>query len=110
MSASGTKQTCHALTECLLPGVKRTLDQPLLTKRPEFVCRYAKDRVTGQKQSPSPSPRTQKLKTPTNRKAHSPSARTHIDIYQGDTDPLTFLLSLNDHGSGAWCWMNYRTI
>jgi len=71
---------------CDKTGELPILNWPALS---QSVWKDAKDRVAGHKHSPSPSPRTQKLKTPTSRNAHSPSARTHIDIYQGDTESVT---------------------
>jgi hypothetical protein len=57
--------------------------------RSQSVCEDAKDRVTGHKPSPSPSDRTQTLKTTIRANAHSPSGATHIDIYQGNTEFVT---------------------
>ena len=57
--------------------------------RSQSARKDAKVRVVGHKASLSPFDRTQEPKNPMNEFALSPSGRTHIDIYQGDTVSVT---------------------
>jgi hypothetical protein len=66
----------------------KTGELPILNWQPssQSVSKDTKVRVVGHKESFSPSARTQKPKNPMNGKGLSPTGRTHIDIYQGDTE------------------------
>ena len=66
----------------------KTGELPILNWDPssQSVSQDAKVRVVGHNGSVSPSGRTQEPKNSMNENPLSPSGRTHIDIYQGDTN------------------------
>ena len=66
----------------------KTGELPILNWEPssQSVSQDAKVRVVGRKRSLSPSGRTQEPKSSMNENPLSQFGRTHIDIYQGDTN------------------------
>ena len=69
----------------------KTGEPPILNWEPhsQSVQKDTKVRVEGHKAPLSPSRRTQEPKNPISEVPVSPSGRTHIDIYQGDTELVT---------------------
>ena len=79
----------------------KTGELPILNWDPssKSVSQDAKVRVVGRNRSVSPSGRTQEPKNSMNENPLSPSGRTHIDIYQGDTELVTCSEEATQHNA-----------